>query len=296
METIQPKDKNKALEETFQKIKFILSRAEAAEDYLYKYQLKTLFILKEDSFEFAFKNGSNIEELIIKLVDILHLVFEMPRNKRQEFYNLNLLDIIKDNKLREKIIELDRLQSFNIDFDKENKKEMKLVNLFKIISFALDQKKSYTFGEYIDSIFVNLSFLPGLETLLKYQFYLKLHTYYLNPINVTLDFSENEINTSDDTPLDLITEIFTKNQNDVECVIKSLIFLNYGSLKNIIIKNYTIDEILSVIDVICHKFKNIKNIVKLSLCVEKIMTMFVDELKRLKDKKKRNERGVSQRS
>ena len=84
-----------------------------------------------------------------------------------------------------------------------------------------------------------------------------MHTYYLNPINVTLDFSENEINTSDDTPLDLITEIFTKNQNDVECVIKSLIFLNYGSLKNII-KNYTIDEILSVIDVICHKFKILK--------------------------------------
>ena len=167
---------------------------------------------------------------------------------------------------------------------------MKLANLLKIISFALDQKKSYTFGEYIDSIFVNFSFLPVLELLLKYQFYLKLHTYYLNPINVTLDFSENEINTSDDTPLDLITEIFTKNQNDVECVIKSLIFLNYGSLKNII-KNYTIDEILSVIDVICHKFKNIKNIIKLSLCVEKIMTMFVDELKRLKDKKKRNERG-----
>ena len=47
---------------------------------------------------------------------------------------------------------------------------MKLANLLKIISFALDQKKSYTFGEYIDSIFVNLSFLPGLELLLKYQF------------------------------------------------------------------------------------------------------------------------------
>ena len=151
-------------------------------------------------------------------------------------------------------------------FDKEDKKRVKLENLFKIISFALDRKRSYIFGEYIDSIFFNLSFLPGLDLLLKYQFYLMLHTYYLNPINVTLDFSENEINISDETLLDLIREIFTKNQNDVECLIKSLNFLNYGSLKNII-KNYTIYEILFVIDALCHKFKNI---VKLSLRAEKL--------------------------
>ena len=96
-------------------------------------------------------------------------------------------------------------QSFDIFFDKEDKKRVKLKNLSKIISFALDEKRSYTFGEYINSIFFNLSFLSGLDLLIKCQFYFMLHTYYLNPINVTLDFSENEINISDETPLDLIT-------------------------------------------------------------------------------------------
>ena len=73
-------------------------------------------------------------------------------------------------------------------------------------------------------------------------------------------------------------------------MIKSLIFLNYGSLENSI-KNYDIDKFLSAIEAVCLKFKNTKNIVKLSLCVEKITTMFVDELKRPQDKKKKNKKS-----
>lgn len=167
-------------------------------------------------------------------------------------------------------------------------------NLFNIISFALDQKTSYTFEEYIDSVLVDLSFVLGLELLLKYQLYLILHTYYLSPIHVNLDFSENEINISDDTSLDLIIEIFNKKQNEFESVIKSIVFLNYGSLENSI-KNYQIDEILSAIDVVFKK-QNIKNVIKFSLYVEKIPTMFVDELKRPKDKKRKIRERRNQRS
>ena len=213
----------------------------------------------------------------------------MPKIKSKSFYNLNILDI-KDKKFLEIIREIERLHFFKIDF-----KNHKLSNLFKIISFALDQKTSYTFEEFIDSVLVDLSFVPGLELLLKYQLYLILHTYYLNPIHVNLDFSENEINISDDTSLDLITEIFNKKQNEFESVIKSIVFLNYGSLENSI-KNYQIDEILSAIDVVCKKLKNIKNVIKLSLCVEKITTMFVDELKRPKDKKRKIRERRNQRS
>ena len=284
MEIIQPKDENKAMEKTFESLKFIFSKIRTPKDYFYKNQLKILFIPKEDSFEFAFDKESKIAKLISRLVDLLHLVFEMPTNDIQRFYTTNIHDILKNIKFKEKIIELEQHQSFDIIFDNP-----KLSKLFKTISFALDLKKNYTFEEYIDSILVNLSFVPGLGKLLKYQLYLMLHTYYLNPINVQLDFSENEINTSDNIPLDLILEIFTQKQNDVECVIKSLIFLNYGSLKNSI-KNYEFDEILSAIDVVYHKLKNTKNIVKLSLCVEKITTMFVDELKRPKDKKRKNKK------
>ena len=73
------------------------------------------------------------------------------------------------------------------------------------MAFGAIEKTNYTFEEYIDLILVYLSIVPGLELLLKYQLYLILHTYYLNPIHVNLDFSENEINISDDTSLDLIT-------------------------------------------------------------------------------------------
>ena len=286
MENMQDKYKNKAMEDTFQKLKFILSQEkkdETSNDYLYKYQLKILFVPKENSFELAFDYGSNISELIIKLVDLLALIFSMPKIKRESFYNINVLDI-KDNNFLEIIIELQKLQSFYIDF-----KNHKLANLFKIISGALDQKQIYSLADYIDSILINLSFVPGLELLLKYQFFLILHTYYLNPIHVTLDFSENEINISDDTPLDLITEIFSKKQNDVESVIKSIIFLNYGSLENSI-KNYKIDEILSAIDAVKLKIRRINNIGSLSLCVEKITTMLMDELKRPKDKKNKKKK------
>ena len=284
MEDIQPQDENIEMKKTFQSLKDILSKEETAKDYLFIYQLKILFIPKEGSFELAFDKGSDIAELITKLVDLLHLVFEMQTNERQSLYTSDIGVILKDIKLKKKIIELEKHQSFYIDFTNP-----KLSKLFKIISNALDLKKSYTFEEYIDSILVNLSFVPGLEKLLKYQLYLLLHTYYLNPINVSLDYHENEINISDDVALDLITEIFSRKQNDVESVIKSLIFLNYGSLENSI-KNCNNDKFLSAIEAVCLKFKNTKNIAKLSLCVEKITTMFVDELKRPQDKKKKNKR------
>ena len=284
MEDIQPQDENIEMKKTFQSLKDILSKEETAKDYLFIYQLKILFIPKEGSFELAFDKGSDIAELITKLVDLLHLVFEMQTNKRQSLYTSDIGVILKDIKFKEKIIELEKHQSFYIDFTNP-----KLSKLFKIISNALDLKKSYTFEEYIDSILVNLSFVPGLEKLLKYQLYLLLHTYYLNPINVSLDYHENEINISDDVALDLITEIFSRKQNDVESVIKSLIFLNYGSLENSI-KNCNNDKFISAIEALCLKFKNTQNIAKLSLCVEKITTMFVDELKRPQDKKKKNKR------
>ena len=86
MEIIQAKDENIAMDETFKKLKFILSRKQTDKDYLYKYQLKILFIPKEDSFELAFDKESKIAKLITKLVDILHIIFEMPIDERKNFF------------------------------------------------------------------------------------------------------------------------------------------------------------------------------------------------------------------
>ena len=59
-----------------------------------------------------------------------------------------------------------------------------------------------------------------------------LMIYYLNPNNIALDFDENEINISDYNALDLIIELFSNEQNDFVSLIITIIYLNYGSLKN----------------------------------------------------------------
>ncbi len=285
MEKIQ--DENKEMSETFEKLKFILSQDkndQTTNDILYKYQLKLLFIPKDDSFELAFDKESDIAKLIVTLVDLLHLVFQKPKIEREQFYNINVYDI-KEDKFLEIIKKLQILQNFNIDFTND-----KLAELFKIISFALDQKKIYSFAEYIDSILINLSFVQGLESLLKYQLYSMLMIYYLNPNNIALDFDENEINISDDNALDLIIELFSNEQNDFFSLIKAIIYLNYGSLKNSLM-NYTIDEILSSIETVYLKLKSIKNIRNMSIFVEKITTMFLDELNRPKDKKEEKKKN-----
>ena len=281
-------DKNKTMQDTFQKLKIILTQNKSDEtvnDLLFKYQLKLIFIPKDDSYTLAFdKEEYPIPaKLTAKLVDFLFLIFRLPKKERESFYNLNVYNI-KDKIFLEIIRELQPLQDFDI-IPKNNK----LASLFKIISDALDQKPTYSLSEYIDSILFNLSFISGLESLLKYQLYSLLNLYYLNPMHVVLGYDENEINITDDISLDLILEIFTNNQNDFKCLIKSIIFLNYGSLRNIIM-NYKFDAILSGIENIYLKLKNIKNVGNLSLCVEKIMKMFEDELKRPKGKKRRKKK------
>lgn len=285
MQNIQ--HENKEMSETFGKLKFILSQDkndQTTNDILYKYQLKLLFIPKDDSFELAFDKESDIAKLIVTLVDLLHLVFQKPKIEREKLYNINVYDI-KEDKFLVIIQKLEELQNFGIDF-----KNDKLAELFKIISFALDQKTIYSFAEYIDSILVNLSFVQGLESLLKYQLYSMLIIYYLNPNNIALDFDENEINISDDNALDLIIDLFGNEQNDLVYLIKAIIYLNYGSLKNSLM-NYTIDEILSSIETVYLKLKSIKNIGNMSICVEKITTMVVDELNRPKDKKEEKKKN-----
>ena len=58
----------------------------------------------EDYFELAFDKESKIAKLITKLVDILHIIFEIPIDVRQSFYRLFVHDIIKDIKFKKIII------------------------------------------------------------------------------------------------------------------------------------------------------------------------------------------------
>ena len=143
-----------------------------------------------------------------------------------------------------------------------------------------------------------MSFINGLERLLKYQLFSFITKYYLLPVGVLLDFNEKDINISEDTPLDLIIELFSKDQNDFESLVKSIIFVNYGALSKSI-KNYKFNEILSAINSMYNRLKKIENLGSLSICVENVTTMLIDELnaKKYQSKKKRNpKKPIKQRN
>ena len=282
IETIDP------MKDLYNKVKYIISKdiKELNEyDYLYVLQLKILFVPKDNNFELAFQKDSPISKLIQKVVNVLHLIFLMKKDKRKTYYDTNIVELKKNMILGKKLGEIELAKSFDIDIE-----EPKLKDLSKIITHALCQMETYTFSQYIDSIFAKLSFAKGLERLLKFQLYQILHIYYLNPIEVTLDFNEREINISDIIPIDLLIELFSNKQSKLQCVIKSIIFLNYETVK-LSIHNYQMKDILLAVDVIVEKLKKKVDPQKMPLFVEKIITMVIDEIRRPKDKPKKKSKS-----
>ena len=105
---------------------------------------------------------------------------------------------------------------------------------------------------------------------------------------MTLYYNEKEINISDDTSLEIILDLFGKNKNDFDSLIKSNIFLNYASLINSV-KICNFNGILFGISSVHFMLRNIKNIENIPLCVEKIMILLIDELNIQKKSKKKDD-------
>ena len=89
-------------------------------------------------------------------------------------------------------------------------------------------------------------------------------------------------------------DLFKKDENDFATMIESKIILNYNSLRDII-DNCSVDEILLGIADIAKRLKNIKHAGKISVCVEKIIEMFVDEIEGKRNNKK-NKNKKSEKS
>jgi hypothetical protein len=272
--------------DSLDKLSFILNQKKEDEienDIIIKHQIKEFFLIKDNDYRYITDNKI-IENVIPKIIDIMLIVFSIPKTERIEFYNKSIYNI-KDEDFFPKLKELQLIEKFDIDFSNP-----KIKNLFKLLSTALDVKTDYSFSEYIDSIFFNMSFFKGLEKLLKFQLFQFITKYYLLPVGVLLDFKEKDINITDDTPLDLITELFTKNQNDFESLVKSIIFVNYGALSKSI-KNYKFNEILSAINSMHIRLKKIENLGSLSICVETVTTMLIDELNKQKYQNKKKKKS-----
>ena len=288
-------------QEIFNKLKFILAqdkKDETLNDMLYKKQLKILFGVDDNnSFKLLFNEESQIAKIIYKIVDIIFLLLKIQKKEREKIYNSKVIGIKdKDKDIYKFLIELNMLQNYDLDVNNN------LVDLFNIVSDYIDKKKdNASLAEYIDLILLSLSFNSGLYSFLKYQIFSLIIQLFLSKYGIVLSYkySENEINMTEDKSIGLIMNLLNKDENDFGTMIQSIIVLNYNSLKNVI-DNFSLEEILLGIADIEERLKNIKHVGKISVCVEKIIEMFVDEMEdkrnSQKSKKKKNKKSKKKKS
>jgi hypothetical protein len=268
------------------KVKNILSktnRIQLSDDIIIKSQIQAIFSKEMYSNNYSYPQiGKSPSLLLDKLIELITIVFNMTANKREKLYNQNVLDI-QNKKISNLVKELSELE--NIDYDTNEA----LVILFNKINEIINKKEALTLFEYIDSVFINLAFLPECGLLLKYKVYSYITRYYLSKFGIILKFRQNEINLEDEKEIKLIVNLFEKEELNDIVLVQSIIILNYDSLSDTIAE-FDLDRIIKAIKVVSLKVKNIKNNV---LCIERIMLMFTDELEmpeklknKIKDRKK----------
>ena len=281
---------NELKKETLLNVQKILSKDiqdELPYDKIIKFQLKTIMVDKNKPNTLIYPNLEDLQGLLLsKLVSFLSLLLNMNDNER---YNLYVQSIytITDEKIMEIINEIRLLENFDMDI-KNN-----LIKIFELISDKLDKKKDFTLDEYINSIFLKLAFIPQLEPLLKFKIYSLVIEYYLSQYGVIPKYEEEEINITEETSLSLIMDLLSKEKIDNEVLVLSIIILNYNSLRDNIMK-LTPEKIKAVIISVAEKSKNIE---KNTSIIEKIISMFLDEIempekikkKRRNKKKKKNQ-------
>jgi hypothetical protein len=270
------------------KVKNILSktnRIQLSDDIIIKSQIQAIFSKEMYSNNYSYPQIGNSPSLLLdKLIELITIVFNMTANKREKLYNQNVLDI-QNKKISNLVKELSELE--NIDYDTNEA----LVILFNKINEIINKKEALTLFEYIDSVFINLAFLPECGLLLKYKVYSYITRYYLSKLGIILKFRQNEINLEDEKEIKLIVNLFEKEELNDIVLVQSIIILNYDSLSDTIAEfDLDLDRIIKAIKAVSLKVKNIKNNV---LCIERIMLMFTDELEmpeklknKIKDRKK----------
>ena len=265
------------------KLNFILEqdkKDETLNDQLYKYQLNILFKKRDNnSFDCCFVQDSQTGKIIFKIIEILYFLFHIKKDERENLYNSDVKKI-ENKELNELLVELNVLQNYQLEINTN------LIKLFNVVSELIETRnKDSSICQYIDSALLSLSFNTGFDKLLKYQMFSLIIQCFLQKYNIPVSYYENEINVNEDKSIDLILNLFTKDEVDLSCVIQSIIILNYNSL-NDVISNCTTNEIFSLIENISQKLKDMNQVGKISVCVERIIEMFVDEIEYQKDKKK----------
>lgn len=273
-------------EETITKVEFLLSqdkKEETIDDKLFKYEMEIIFKNGDNCNVIVFPNIiDDYAKLIVKIVDLLFLLFNKGKGERKNLYDSNIYEVKNDN-IMKIVKQLQVLQTFDIEVS-----NTKISELFNIISITLESKEKYSLADYIDSALVNLAFVPTFELLLKYKIFSMIIRYYLNMYGVVLNFHENDINITDNCSLELIIDLFKKNHDNanIESFVQGIVVLHYESLSDIFQKS-KLEQIIAGIKSISSKVKNFnKNV----LCVEKIIVMFREEMEKPEETKKKKRR------
>ena len=274
-------------EETLAKVKNIIYmdiKDEMEYDKILKLQMKMLFYNDNNPNEIKFPNIEISHSLLLsKLVELIIYISNNYKNsnERMKIYDTNINEIFEQkNKISEMIFELKKLE--NISFDINDN----LVALFKILSEGLDNKEVFSLYEYIDSIILTLSFIPQNESILKYQIYSYIIKYYLSKFDILLGFSKDEINIKDKLSIDLICYLFTRNELSDELLTISVLLLNYNSLQEYVLRK-SFEEINEAIKICTKKTKEYKST---PIFIEKIISIFLEELEIERVKKKKNKK------
>ena len=278
---------NKALiEDTRAKIDFILSQKineENKNDSKLTYIIRLLFTNEQKSkgiisFPDIEKEAQN---LLCKLIDLIYTLFKMTEKERDQLFRTEVT-YIKNSNIIKMIKELEELQNVEVDLPNE-----KINNLCEIIMRSLIKKK-YKLIEYIDTVLANLSSFPGLITLLNFQVYTIIINKYINLLGIKIDFHETGINLEDEISLEIILDLFQKEQGDDLIIIQSLVILEYNSLRDVI-KNYNMPQISNALQ---NTFIKITTRIDISrvIYVEKVLMIFREELKNLNSKEKKKKR------
>ena len=278
---------NKALiEDTRAKIDFILSQKineENKNDSKLTYIIRLLFTNEQKSkgiisFPDIEKEAQN---LFCKLIDLIYTLFKMTEKERDQLFRTEVTCINNSN-ITEMIKELEELQNVEVDLPNE-----KINNLCEIIMRSLIKKK-YKLIEYIDTVLANLSSFPGLITLLNFQVYTIIINKYINLLGIKIDFHETGINLEDEISLEIILDLFQKEQGDDLIIIQSLVILEYNSLRDVI-KNYNMPQISNALQNTFIKITTRIDIPRV-IYVEKVLMIFREELKNLNSKEKKKKR------
>ena len=87
--------------ETIRKVNFILfqkTEEETKYDFLLKYILKIIFIQEQNSDTISFPNIPNeVIWLLVKLVELLYILFQKTKKERQEIYKKDSKNIKENN-------------------------------------------------------------------------------------------------------------------------------------------------------------------------------------------------------